>query len=170
VPDAARFRSLFEAHYHLILGYAVRRVGAAEAPDVAAETFAIAWRRLDSIPEGDGTRLWLYGAARKVIANHRRGERRRLHLVGRLRDEPQPTVEDEAGGHIARAFASLRPADRDLLGLVAWEELDTAELAAVLGCSRAAVRVRLHRARRRLADALQRDQPHAARRMQESLR
>src|SRR5436190_2962379 len=65
-----------EANYH-ILGYAVRRVGAADAHDLTAETFAIAWRRLYSVPGGDDARLWLYSTARKVIANHRRGERRR---------------------------------------------------------------------------------------------
>jgi RNA polymerase sigma-70 factor (ECF subfamily) len=170
VGDPDRFRVLFEANYHLILGYAVRRVGAADAQDVTAETFAFAWRRLDSVPRGDDARLWLYGAARKVIANHRRSELRRLRLAGRLHEQPQPMAAAEAGGRVAHAFASLRPADRDLLGLVAWEGLDTAELSAVLGCSRSAVRLRLHRARRRLADELRRDEPHGARRIQEDLR
>ena len=54
----------------------------------------------------------------------------------------------------ARAFRALPEQDRELLSLVAWEELDTAQLATVLGISRNAVRIRLHRARKRFAKLL----------------
>src|SRR5256714_11167773 len=88
-PGAAgpseRFRSLYEANYHLILGYALRRADAADAADVVAETFTTAWRRLRDVPEGEEARLWLYGVARRVLANQRRAERRRLRLAGPLR-------------------------------------------------------------------------------------
>lgn len=66
-----RFRVLYAAHLNAILGYALRRVAAPEdAADVVAETFLIAWRRCADVPPGGEARLWLYGVARRVLANH----------------------------------------------------------------------------------------------------
>src|SRR3954447_10520347 len=77
----AQFRSLYTAHFGAILEYAVRRVPAPEdATDVVAETFLIAWRRHADVPPGREARLWLYGVARRVLANHLRGEARRSRL------------------------------------------------------------------------------------------
>ena len=125
-----------------------------------AETFLTAWRRLDDVPPGDRARLWLYGVARRVLANQQRGEHRRSELADRLRAElttayRAPEYAGELAG-IAAAFRTLPEADRELLALVGWEELDNGQAAAVLGCSRNAVRIRLHRARRRLAEAIAR--------------
>jgi RNA polymerase sigma factor (sigma-70 family) len=163
-PGAAgpseRFRSLYEANYHLILGYALRRADATDAADVVAETFTTAWRRLRDVPEGEEARLWLYGVARRVLANQRRAARRRLRLAGRLRDEsrtaPGSSAEPDLERGVRTAFSRLRPEDRELLSLTAWEGLDPRELARVLGCSRNAARIRLHRARRRFAVELER--------------
>jgi RNA polymerase sigma factor (sigma-70 family) len=163
-PGAAgpseRFRSLYEANYHLILGYALRRADATDAADVVAETFTTAWRRLRDVPEGEEARLWLYGVARRVLANQRRAERRRLRLAGRLRAEsriaPSAGAEPSVERDILAAFSRLRRDDRELLSLTAWEGLDPGEIARVLGCSRNAARIRLHRARRRFADELER--------------
>lgn len=158
--DPERFRALYEANYRPILGYALRRTGAADAADVVAETFLTAWRRLADVPEGDAARLWLYGTARRALANHRRSERRRERLAGRLHEAPrvdsEPAEPPAGGGRVAEAFARLRPQDRELLALAAWESLDAGEIAAVLGCSRNAARIRLHRARRRFASELER--------------
>src|SRR5262249_61963443 len=55
---------------------------------------------------------------------------------------------------ITAAFRSLPPADQELLALAAWERLTTGQIAAVLGCSPNAVRIRRHRARRRLTALL----------------
>ena len=153
-----RFEEVYAANRARILGYALRRTSdPQDAADVLAETFLTAWRRLDDVPPGDQARLWLYGVARRVLANHHRGERRRSALAAdlgfRLREEfvqhpPDPTV--------GAAFRGLPDGDRELLSLVGWEGLDHGEIAAVLGCSRNAVRIRLHRARRRFARALER--------------
>jgi|ERR1022692_1853954 RNA polymerase sigma-70 factor (ECF subfamily) len=170
-PDERRRR--FEAIYTVncgpILGYALRRTGNGDdAADVVAETFLTAWRRLDDVPSGEDARLWLYGVARRVLANHYRGERRKTELADRLRADLAVTCQDpEYTGSlagIAAAFGSLAGADRELLSLVAWEGLGHAEIASVLGCSRNAVRIRLHRARSRFAAALssQHDQPRPA--------
>jgi DNA-directed RNA polymerase specialized sigma24 family protein len=86
--DAAARHSievLYQDNFAQVLAYALRRTATAEdAADVAAETFAVAWRRLDEVPAGDGARLWLYGVARHVVANQRRGEVRRRRLAHRL--------------------------------------------------------------------------------------
>jgi RNA polymerase sigma factor (sigma-70 family) len=158
-PPGERFERIYAANCGPLLGYALRRSRSSDdAADVVAETFLTAWRRLDDVPPGDQARLWLYGVARNVLANHRRGERRRCELSARLRHDLAAGYRDpEYTGDLARlraAFATLAGADRELLSLVAWEGLDHGELAAVFGCSRNAVRIRLHRARSRLAAAL----------------
>jgi RNA polymerase sigma factor (sigma-70 family) len=153
------FEALYSAHQASVFGYALRRTDTAEdAADVIAEVFLVAWRRLDEAPAGDSTRLWLYGVARRVLANHRRGQRRRIQLADRLRgDLAGGAAADAAGGEhpdLAAVFSSLPDGDREVLALEAWEELDAGEIAEVLGCSRNAARIRLHRARRRLRAAL----------------
>ena len=151
-----RFSALYEENYHRILGYALRRTDSSEAADVVAETFTTAWRRLDAVPEGEEARLWLYGTARRVLANHHRAQRRRERLTGRLNELASPPLEPERDevGALSAAFARLREDERELLTLAGWEELGAAEIAEVLGCSRNAARIRLHRARRRLAREL----------------
>jgi RNA polymerase sigma factor (sigma-70 family) len=152
----ARFESLYAANHAPILGYALRRTASPDdAADVLAETFLAAWRRLDELPQGDDGRLWLYGVARRVLANHHRGERRRSALADRLRAELTssyvPPEFDGESARIAEALRRLPERQRELLALNAWEGLDYGEIATVLGCSRNAVRIRLHRARMTLA-------------------
>lgn len=149
-----RFEFLFEAHYADVLAFARRRVdGRAAADDVVAETFAVAWRRRDVLP--DEALPWLYGVARRVIANQRRSDQRRERLGARLALEPRASGDDPAvlvGGRerVLAAFARLTEPQREVLRLVAWEDLEPPAAARVLGCSPAAFRVRLHRARREL--------------------
>jgi RNA polymerase sigma factor (sigma-70 family) len=154
-----RFEELYVAHYASLLGYALRRTdNTDDAADVLAETFLAAWRRLDDIPADPQARLWLYGTARRVLANQRRGELRRLALADRLRADLAASYRppDLSGGlrEAAAAFRRIPEADRELLALAGWEGLDAGQIAAVLGCSRNAARIRLHRARRRFAAEL----------------
>lgn len=170
-PDRrSRFEQVYAEHRTAILGYVLRRAGNADdAADVFADTFLTAWRRVDDIPAGDAARPWLYGVARRALANHRRGERRRTALGERLRSElaatapRQPGPQDAGPGHatadgtasdVAAAFRGLPARDREILALAGWENLDAGQIAVVLGCSRNAARIRLHRARRRLALAM----------------
>ncbi|POM26569.1 ECF RNA polymerase sigma factor SigH [Actinomadura rubteroloni] len=165
-PDdgRCRFDELYAAHRVQILGYALRRTSdPQDAADILAETFLIAWRRLDAVPHGAEARLWLYGVARRVLANHHRGVRRRSalshDLADRLRSDLATGYVPEEPGDLApaaEAFRELPERDRELLALVGWEGLDNGEIATVLGCSRNAVRIRLHRARRRFARELER--------------
>ncbi|GAA3415735.1 RNA polymerase sigma factor [Streptosporangium vulgare] len=158
----ARFEQVYLDTYEQILGYAMRRCDSPEdAADVVAETFEIAWRRVDDLPPGEQARLWLYGVARNVLANHRRGLMRRhshqtaLHEnVADLYARTSPDGEGTELRAIGQVFRELSDDDRELLSLVAWEGLDAGEIASVLGRSRNAVRIRLHRARGRFSRGL----------------
>ncbi len=153
----ARFTTLYESTHRPLLAYAVRRVAdPADAADVVAESFLVAWRRIEEAPTGADARPWMFGVARRVLANARRGERRRLALADRLRTHLTDVVPppEESGSEVVRAMRVLSEDDQELLRLVAWEELARDEIALVLGISRASVRVRLHRARKRLAEQL----------------
>jgi RNA polymerase sigma factor (sigma-70 family) len=159
-----RFRRLFDDAERDLLAYALRRVERPEdAADVVAETFLVAWRRLDDVPRGEQARLWLYGVARRQLANQRRGQLRRSQLADRLRDELPAAVaaatagdEDERAGAVRAALQRLGEPDRELLMLSSWEGLSPAELAAVLDLSAVTLRSRLHRARKRLRAQLDR--------------
>jgi RNA polymerase sigma-70 factor (ECF subfamily) len=134
----------------------VRRVGTEAAAEVAAETFLTAWRRLDDVPARHPL-PWLYVTARKCVANELRKEERRQRLDTRIRTEAEasmPATHDTHQLDVFAALATLPASDQEALRLTEWEELDQAAAARVAGCSAAAFRVRLHRARRRLAQAL----------------
>lgn len=163
--DHDAFRTLYERTRRQVLAYCVRRCGSYEdAVDAAAETYVIAWRRRVVVPEGDAALLWLFGTARRVLANQRRGDDRRRRFTERLRPAVPPPDSDpqdalvhrEDAGRVAAALRTLSDADQEVLRLIAWEGLTPKEAATVLGCSRPTFDVRLHRARRRLAAACDR--------------
>jgi RNA polymerase sigma-70 factor (ECF subfamily) len=127
-----------------------------DVDDVVSDVFVIAWRRLDDMP-GDGL-PWLLGCARRLIANRVRGTRRQAALRHRLGlERPSPSPVPVADSGLARGLAALSPGDREALMLVAWEGLDHSRAAVVVGCSPRAFSMRVHRARRRLAAAMARD-------------
>jgi RNA polymerase sigma factor (sigma-70 family) len=157
----ARFDACFRAHYADVLAYGLRRLGdRAAADDVASETFVVAWRHRDALP--DEVLPWLFGVARRVLLNERRAARRRERLDARLGGERSVSAGDPAEivserAAILAALGRLSEPDREALRLVAWEGLGRADAAAVLGCSRGAYAIRLYRARRRLARHLAAD-------------
>lgn len=153
--DPDWFEALYRSHYREVLHYASRRVSAAEADDVEAEVFTTAWRRRTEV--ADIGRAWLLRTASNHILHVHRGTGRRARLQNRLANSADAEAGDGFGSDdstdpaLAAAMRDLSPSDQELLRLVAWEQLTPAELAAVMGCSIPTVRVRLHRARRRLA-------------------
>lgn len=157
--DAARFRALFEATFAPVRRYVHHRgVPAGRADDVVAETFLVAWRRLGDVPRDDPL-PWLLAVARNVARNDHRRHRRYEGLVRRLpapRPAPPPTEPPEpaVAAGVRGALDALDEADRELLLLVAWDDLTPAQAAVVVGCTPGAARVRLHRARRRFAAEL----------------
>ena len=158
---SARLSRLFEAHYDEVLAYCARRIGRREAEDSAAEVFAVASRRVDEI-NWEPARPWLFGIARGVLANRWRSIHRLRRLSGKMAglaaapaDSPDEVVIRDAEAREAiSALRRLRPSDREILMLSAWEELTAAQIAHSLGISVAATEKRLERAKRRFAQTL----------------
>ena len=154
-----RFEAVYDAYYPAMYQYAARRTSSPDdTADVISETFLTAWRRIGDVPQGERALLWLYGVARRVLANQQRGASRRTVLADRLRDElaadrPVRRVDLE---HVRAAFDQLPERDREVLALACWEGLTSEQIARVVGCSAIAARTRLHRARKRLAATLER--------------
>jgi RNA polymerase sigma factor (sigma-70 family) len=158
-PDD-RFTELYRRHHRAVWAYAVRRLpGGADAADAAAEVFAVAWRRRDEVPAEPETLLWLYGAARRVVANAARAAGRRDRLAGRLaslRDAREPGLDLLPGAYpeVLAALDRLGDAEREAIRLAVWEDLPVRDIARVLDCSPNAVSLRLARARKRLGQEL----------------
>ena len=154
----ARFAKVF-AHLGLLGAYARRR-GARDPDAIAAEAMAIAWRRLADVPRDD-PRPWLIATTRNlVLADQRRHGKSMQDLEG---VEPAASPESavlELDHELEVALAALSETDREALLLVAWEDLTASAAAASLGISPAAIRVRLHRARRRLRYELEARREH----------
>ena len=152
-----RFEELFRSHADAVRSYALRRTDPDEADDVVGETFLIAWRRLDDIPADTGP--WLLGVARRVLSNRRRSDHRVLSLSDRLaeRERRKPSIatdDTDLRLTVEAALERLPEKEREALRLLAWDGLSTAQAAVALGCTRATLAVRVHRARRRLADII----------------
>jgi RNA polymerase sigma-70 factor, ECF subfamily len=147
---AERFSVLYEGSYGAIHAYACRRVGSEAADEIAAETFLVAWRRFDALPAEPLP--WLYGVARNVVLRHHNElSRRQQALAGLVRERNWPPLGSEDGTPVLReAWGRLSAADREVLALVAWEQLSVSHAARAVGCSAPVFSVRLHRARRRL--------------------
>jgi RNA polymerase sigma-70 factor (ECF subfamily) len=172
VPDTGsaeqRYRRLFDRHHPEVYAYCRRRTDAETAADCLAETFLVAWRRIGDVPDGDTALPWLYGVARKVLANEYKRTRRSRRLLFRLRrTEPiaNPTpldvvVRREQDRLMLAALHRLRPDDQEVLRLAWWEELPHAQIAELLGCSVNAVDHRIHRAARRVATEYRRLDHH----------
>jgi RNA polymerase sigma factor (sigma-70 family) len=152
-----RLEALWDAHYADVLSFLLRRLGDREAAaDAAAETFLVAWRRIEVVP-ADAPRAWLFAVANKVMANSRRGQRRKDALIAKL--EQTHLVSSHLPGSepavaVVAAFNRLKLRDREVLALVVWEGLPPREAATVLGVSAASFSVRLHRAKQRLRKEL----------------
>lgn len=157
----ARVTQLFSEYGGRIYGYAYRRTPSPEeAQDVVADTYLITLRHIDRVPEY--ALPWLFAVARRVIANRSRaaaGEERTAAYL-RTHSTPAPDAFEElaARERLRDAFCALSANDREALMLIEWDGLSNREAAEVMGSSTAAFAVRLHRARRRLARELQRDQ------------
>jgi RNA polymerase sigma-70 factor, ECF subfamily len=151
------FRRLFAEHNRRVLAYALRRCGQrADAEDVVAGTFAVAWRRFADAPEEELQLAWLYAIAARVLANQRRSLRRLSALRSRLRAQPRAEAPERVDlEEVVTALRELPVEQQEILRLIAWEGLTNAELAVALGCSENAATIRLHRARKHLSELLE---------------
>ena len=160
--DEPAFRRLFDSAYRPLLAYARRRTETiSDAEDVVADTLLVAWRRRLELPADDPL-PWLYGVARRVLANQRRGRERLGRLRRALAGSPlspsggpaERAESREETGMVLNALARLPERDREVLRLASWEELSHEQIAVSLGCSPNAAALRLHRARQRLRKEL----------------
>lgn len=164
-----RFERLYERHRAPVLAYFVRRIARDDAEDSCAETFLVAWRRIEDVPD-DGALPYLYGIASRVLANRERSTWRRRRLVAKAKGaevvEPNDPITIVMRRDVDRSVeAEVRrlPAKyRDVVMLYAWEDLPRAQIASVLGISKSAVDQRLHRAYRRLARSIRHESVDAA--------
>ncbi|GIJ30501.1 siderophore-interacting protein [Micromonospora qiuiae] len=152
-----RFTALYRTHYRQVYAYAVSRAGRKLADDVVGDTFMVAWRRLDAVPAAPLP--WLLGVARNVVRERFRDDIRQASLAAELRAWVVEAAGDVADGVAERAamlaaLAALREDDREALTLTAWQGLSAKDAARVAGCSTATFFVRLHRARKRLEQAM----------------
>jgi len=168
-----RFAVLYDRYAIALHRYAGRRVGDDAADDLVAATFLAAFqarRRYDL--ERASARPWLFGILTKEIARRQRTERARLRALARAwPDRPADGVADRvaddvtaraANGPLAAALARLSSAERGVLLLIAWADLDYNETAQALGIPVGTVRSRLNRARRKVREALSGTNPAAA--------
>ena len=167
-----RFTDVYLAHYADVLGYMLRRSAGHDARDAAAEVFTVVWRRFDEMPADVEPLPWLYGIAALVLANQRRGDRRRRNLRTRMNGlaaiavvapEP-PAVTAGQNASLLAALNTLSANDREVLLLNAWEGLSASQIALRFEISLTAAEKRLSRAKGRLARALPRvEQPAGSR-------
>ena len=160
-----RFRSLYEDHVERVARYVARRTAASDVQDVVSDTFLVAWRRFDELPQDPVP--WLFVTARNVIGNRRRSSARHSALRDKLAagpawiDEPARSDLSEVDQRLLRAIAALPEAEREAFMLVAWDGLDASRASRAAGCSAATFRMRLHRARRRLRQQVGPQRPFA---------
>ena len=155
VDRRALLDAWFRAYADRVLAYLLHRTDPQTAQDLLQEVFVIAFRKAPELPQPPLG--WLFGTSRRLLANRYRGRRRRDELIARLigdaSEEADPDTA-ELKQAFAQTLATLSPADREVLTLTGWYDLTPAEAAEALGCSASAYAVRLHRARKRLATAL----------------
>jgi RNA polymerase sigma-70 factor (ECF subfamily) len=150
------FDDAYQRWYADVFRYVRRRVGDDLAPDVTMDAFAVAWRRRDDLLSADVPLAWLYGVARRCVANARRSRSRSRALADRAAAMATDAVPD-GSAEVVDALSRLGDADREVLMLSAWEGLSGEEMAVVLDITPGAARKRLSRARGRLAAALEGD-------------
>jgi RNA polymerase sigma-70 factor (ECF subfamily) len=160
---------MYASTYADVLRFAQRRVHPSHAEDVAAEAFAVAWRRIDEAPRRpDEVRAWLFGIARHCLMNAARGQDRREALAVRLARAPSnaaPTSAEDADLVLQRidlgaAWRRLSDGEQEVLALTVFDGLTSPQAARVLGISSGSYRLRLMRARSALRRQL--DVPEAS--------
>ena len=163
--EPERFAVLFDRHAPHIHRYLARRAGRQVADDLVAETFLTAFAKRDRYDLGySDARPWLYGIATNLVSQHRRDEARQYRIRQGAMAEPEvPDHADRvAAGVTAQAMrapldaalAALPAGDRDVLLLIAWEQLTYQEVSRALAIPAGTVRSRLHRARTKVRQVL----------------
>ena len=162
VDQRRQFETVVDVVYEPLQRYLGRRAAAADVSDLLNDALLVIWRRLDHVPVDDPL-PWSYGVARRCLANHRRGAQRRLRLVGRLAGRAPLEFGGDTSGEpgddhpqLHKALGELDEADRELIRLWAWEQLEPREIAVVLETTPNAVSLKLTRAKKKIAASIER--------------
>lgn len=162
MDDPQGFEEVYRRTYLPVLRFLRRRLPPTAAEDAAAEVFLVAWRNRHDVR---GKELpWLFGIARRIAANTVRARDRADRLGDRIRAHHDHGAEPAAEEAVLHRLGAQRVLDRlpaheqEVLLLVAWDGLSVRDAAKVLGCSAGAFRVRMHRARRMLEEAVATDE------------
>jgi RNA polymerase sigma-70 factor, ECF subfamily len=150
------FVAVYSQYLPAISAYLSRRVERDAVEDLAADVFALAWRKRDGVTAGEEL-PWLYRIAANLVANHRRKIAATESFVRSLRPADSAPAADDiviADQSLAEAWKHVRARDREVLALAVFEDLPVSSIAASLGVSPNAVSIRLHRAKKVLADLL----------------
>jgi RNA polymerase sigma-70 factor (ECF subfamily) len=157
-------RQWYEVHGAAVYNYFRFHVPVIEvAEDLTAETFLKVVRAAERFDPARGSaKTWILTVARNVLTDWRRRARLRQYVsIGTMHDlvyeAPSPEerlLREEEVGRLLDAVATLTEADRDLVGLRYGSELDTAQVAQILGISEGSVRTRLWRVLGRLRGAM----------------
>jgi len=154
------FIEVYVRYLPAVSGYLRRRVDREAVEDLAADVFAVAWRKRSSVTLGEEL-PWLYRIASYVVANHRRRLKTRVSLAHLLIAPDSAPAADafigEQNAALAAGWAALRPRDREVLALAVLEGMPVAEIALALGATPNAVSIRLHRAKRALAAVVEQE-------------
>lgn len=154
--DHSSFREVYRDYVGPIRAYLARRVPFGEVEDLAADVFAVAWKKRASVTSGEEL-PWLYRIASFVVANYRRKERHRLDVLWLFHEPDTAPAADsflETDPDLANAWKRLTSAQQELLVLVIVEGLALRDVALVMGTTQNALSIRLHRAKKQLAEGL----------------
>ena len=146
------FTSTYRQVLPQITRYLVRRVSHSEVEDLASRIFEIAWTKRSEAPKGFEL-PWLYRIAGFVVANHRRTEKAKENFLVLFRPrDSAPSAEDIALSDLSlsEAWAKLTPAERQVISLSSFEDLNNADSARVLEISTNAFALRLSKAKTKL--------------------
>jgi RNA polymerase sigma-70 factor (ECF subfamily) len=160
--DQQRFRELYDRTYNRVYAFVLRRVSEDLAADVVSETYMAVWRRIRDVPaDARMADAWVFKTAYRVLANVRRGNRRRTALLDRIRQRPVEiplqfsATSSDSDSKLVRALEAVRPDQREILLFRYWDDLDIDQIARIMGCSKNAAAVRVTRAQQALRAAFE---------------
>lgn len=161
--DTDAFAIIFDRHASTVHRFLARRVGAQLADDLTGQTMLVAFDQRRRFDVAQRSALpWLYGIASNLLGRHRRAEARHYRALARI------GLDQDTEGHadlvsdrvsaaaqpLGNALARLSATERDIVLLIAWENLSYKEVAQALGIPLGTVRSRLHRTRAKLRQML----------------
>lgn len=162
--DPRAFDAVYARFHPRVFRFLVRLAGRRDvAEDLFQDTWLAVARHADRLVEGTDLAAWLFTIARNRYRSHRRWavlDLARAALLSRESESAAPAPEGLAGARaevaaLEAALASVSAAHREVLLLCAVEELETAQVAGILGIREEAVRKRLSRARAELATCIE---------------